>query len=304
MSPPPHRRDDFDPEDEFSDFPDEGLESEESEGCSEDREVSPCLIRHSWPDILDEGTESSPSAERRAPSALKRRRLAEVTVAARVKDGSMESECRMPVASTAGSQDADIKSKAMSMSPSIGGSALRGASTVAHAAASSSSGQADRVAAMKAAASVASAALPEQLAATVLFPSSSSSSSSSAFPAPSSQTRKRQMPDSEDAEGPSAPSRPDHRPWRRDASSSRSADTRRKKRRGHREAPPIRKERRKLQQQDPIQVPDLQSMSPAEMNDYIRWWRKMHLLTWKGFQQPSEHGSPQLPIAPPRGPFD
>mmetsp|Transcript_24008 Transcript_24008/g.61081 ORF Transcript_24008/g.61081 Transcript_24008/m.61081 type:complete len:277 (-) Transcript_24008:239-1069(-) len=30
------------------------------------------------------------------------------------------------------------------------------------------------------------------------------------------------------------------------------------------------------------QAPDFAKMSSAEMNRYVRWWRKMHALTWKG----------------------
>lgn len=86
--------------------------------------------------------------------------------------------------------------------------------------------------------------------------------------------------------------------WHRDSSSSPSSDggvrRRGRKRKGWWEPPPDAKKLR--QQQD--QAPDFASMSSTEMNDYVRWWRKMHALTWRSGNAgaPSSRGD-----APPPG---
>merc|ERR1712060_304530 len=69
--------------------------------------------------------------------------------------------------------------------------------------------------------------------------------------------------------------------WHRDSSNSPSPEggvqRRGRKRRDWWE--PLQDAKKLRQQQD--QAPDFASMSSTEMNDYVRWWRKMHALTWR-----------------------
>lgn len=315
MSPPPNccEEDWDDPTfDEYSD--DEGGESEESEDASEHREVSPPIIRHSWPDLFDAGTEpSSPSASSRGFVSRRRR-----AVAKRV-DGFTDESRTSETAVLDSLQDTHMsKSKAVvSCDPPASASPFGSAG---HSASSNArSGGTDR-----AALALKQAAAAEAAASTELFPqglesaatfaldgasliASSSSSSSSALPVRTAGHEPRSRPNEDSSGAPAVPTQqPDaheHRPWRRDASSSRSADERRgRKRRGHWELPPPKKERHKPLHHEPVQVPDFQSMSGTEMNDYIQWWRKMHSMTLRGRQQhgatETEPDGSQLPLFP------
>eukprot|EP00442_Polarella_glacialis_P049468 CAMPEP_0115153238 /NCGR_PEP_ID=MMETSP0227-20121206/66611_1 /TAXON_ID=89957 /ORGANISM="Polarella glacialis, Strain CCMP 1383" /LENGTH=158 /DNA_ID=CAMNT_0002563947 /DNA_START=3 /DNA_END=479 /DNA_ORIENTATION=+ len=47
----------------------------------------------------------------------------------------------------------------------------------------------------------------------------------------------------------------------------------------HDQPPATRWRKSEVDAQD--QAPDFQTMSSVEMNDYVRWWRKMHAKTWQ-----------------------
>lgn len=63
------------------------------------------------------------------------------------------------------------------------------------------------------------------------------------------------------------------------AAEGRGTEARRgRKRKGGR--PPCESSQAKQHRRDP--PPEFEKMSSEEMNSYVRWWRKMHALTWKG----------------------
>mmetsp|Transcript_80222 Transcript_80222/g.227143 ORF Transcript_80222/g.227143 Transcript_80222/m.227143 type:complete len:315 (+) Transcript_80222:114-1058(+) len=282
MSPPPCSYDD-ELDDEVSEDLDDDVDSGESEASSDGERTPAAGVV--WPDPFDAGTDtSSPTGdERPSPreAALSKRLSNERPPGSKREDGmpdagfeegaEVERRGLLHGSSSTESPWLAMDSPAAASGPSLGssGGARSGSGT-----------RTDRVA----------MALSQAAAAAASAPSSRSGPSVAMLGGPATGAPGLQRPPSlsyclhappvlSAMRGRSG-GQGGRRLWQGDSSSTSSeGEVRRRgrKRKGWWEPPQGAKKLR--QQQD--RAPDFPSMSSMEMNDYVRWWRKMHALTWR-----------------------